>query len=96
MTTPKERVLLKCNGKCNRRSFDFAQENKPLGWGEKASEMREIMPAPKGFDAQAAWKSMVSAVTPGPKDMAQPCWPDWALARTCCRTNMTVAEDMLP
>src|ERR1700674_1859730 len=66
-------------------------ERRPKGLDKKTNQMRV------GHDlSYAAWKSMVSAVTPGPKDMAQPCWPDCALARTCWRTNMTVAEDMLP
>ena len=38
---------------------------------------------------------MVSAINPGPNDMAQPRVP--ALARNiCCNTNITVAEDMFP
>ena len=39
---------------------------------------------------------MVSAVMPGPKDMAHPAWPFCARFNICSSTNITVAEDILP
>ena len=41
-------------------------------------------------------KSIVSAVNPGPNDIAQPRSPGAAVAAMVCSTNITVAEDMLP
>ena len=39
---------------------------------------------------------MVSAVSPGPNDMAQPGWPACACSMISRSTNITVAEDMFP
>ena len=44
----------------------------------------------------AVWNSMVSAVSPGPNDIAQPVRPRAPEPSSFSITNMTVADDMLP
>src|SRR6185312_3396651 len=53
-------------------------------------------PGMKNQRDQTAWKRIVSAVSPGPKDIAQPACPLWAVRISSRITNITVAEDMFP
>jgi len=58
--------------------------------------VRPLSLSPRHADQAAVVNSMVSAVNPGPNDMAQPLRPRAPERKSFSMTNITVADDMFP